>query len=468
MRLKRGLIPIALVIAFIAGAACVSAQEVTPRQACANLGGMWLDNAPSGYNCCGANKQQGQDFMMVVSNGALGTAQCIHTAKGWQWVARGLAGIIYRIDYEGVYKGGEAVFTDKGPRVCGQLMAGRIGTSQPLGHEVLHTTLFQNDPFLEPRTISNGYECVRTATGAYAIVECKGTHSANSEQGTNPVRVNDPGMNATATDGTRLWCNSDGLWVPTLDSDQNACTLAGQMRIDPATKTIPIVWTGTRCCGDTPGESYVDPLGDPVRDAKGNYMPPFPVGGCWQGKPVRGTGKDRRFVDDVVKDDPLFEQNGGALVNHSIINMNGTFHACQAPAVEFPQYTPVTVIQPPATTGPPSVPVGPPQPTERVWKTVCASCDVHLESLSYANYNRQVGFYYCDAGVAKQLFTLDDCAEGGDCRSFAANVLCIKPVSVAQYSYTSKSWCGGTPVTASITFPVAVLRCTTPSGPTAS
>jgi hypothetical protein len=39
MRLKRGLIPLALAMAFIASAACVAAQEVTPRQACANLGG---------------------------------------------------------------------------------------------------------------------------------------------------------------------------------------------------------------------------------------------------------------------------------------------------------------------------------------------------------------------------------------------------------------------------------------------
>jgi hypothetical protein len=160
--------------------------------------------------------------------------------------------------------------------------------------------------------------------------------------------------------------------------------------------------------------------------------------------------------------------------------MNGTFHACQAPAVEFPQYTPVTVIQPPTTTGPPSVPVGPAQPTERVWKMVCANCpDVRLVSLSYANYNRQVGFFYCDAGVRKQLNTIDDCVEGGDCRSYSANAVCIKTQQVPQYAYTSESWCGATQDTATtigrhlgigtyVGSPSAltVLRCTTPAGPT--
>lgn len=446
MHVKRGWCAVFLLVALLVCSSFTFAQELTPRQKCENLGGMFYDKGPPGQECCGDDKAMGQDFMMVVNAGTPLVGMCIKTRTKWQWITRGLAGSIYRIEYDTNYKGGEAVFTDNGPRVCGNIVQGAFGVPQRLNHEVLTLRLFENDPFLEPRTVVTGYECVRIASGAYAIVECKGSHAAMSEQSTNPLRVNDPGMNASAMNGVNYWCGTEGLWKVNLDSDQSACTLAGQMRMNTATKTVPIAWTGSRCCGEEPGESYSDPLGNPVRDAKGNYMPPYPVAGCWKAQPIRGTGKDRRYVDDVAKTDPLFEQNGGELLNHSIINVNGTFHACQPPTtIELPAFTPVTIIQPPSTSGPATIPGGAPVPQDRVWKLACGNCpDIRLVSLSFVNNARQVSYYYCDAGTRKQLYLLEDCMDGAVCKNYNPGAYCIKPQPAVQYTYANQNWCGAT------------------------
>jgi hypothetical protein len=440
--------------AFMAGACIVEDHLVSVqgpdvaanRQECEQKAGMWFPNAPAGYRCCGDNTASGADFMMLVNQGQIKAGLCVKTPKRWQWITRGDAGKIFRIELDGVLKGSEAVWTDNGPRVCGPTVKGSVGDPLPLGVETFTGEFFKDDPFLPPKTVYNDFTCTRTGASAYAAVECKGKHDAWSEQNMNPIRVHELGSNVTSLfDTTPYWCGGDGRWKLNLDNDQEACMMAGQLKINPLTKIMPIVWTGSRCCGEQPEEFYSDPLFAPVRDAKGNYMPPYAVSGCWNSNAVRGTGKVRRFLDEVAPKDLALKANGGEAGNYSIINFNGTFHGCKLPpSLGLPQTPNASDIVCANCTIPYQTPVVSNQTNETyvpTWHPLGSATQLFtdrngLVTLRYSTPK----LMYCTNGGISRIDVRADCQASQPCTDLEKGWLCVGAASGC--SYRSYQKCG--------------------------
>lgn len=419
------------------------------RQECEQKAGMWFPNAPAGYHCCGDNTGgNASDFMMLVNQGQIKAGLCVKTPTKWQWITRGDAGKIFRIELAGVLKGSEAVWTDNGPRVCGPTVKGSVGDPLPLGVETFTAELFKDDPFLAPITVYNEYTCTRAGASAYAAVECKGNHNAWSDQSNNPLRVHESGSNVTSIfDTVPYWCGSEGRWKRNLDSDQEACTLAGQLKMNPVTKNLPIMWTGTRCCGEQQEEFYSDPLPAPIRDAKGNYMPPYAVSGCWDSNAVRGTGKVRRFVDEVAPKDPTLKANGGEVVNYSIINFNGTFHGCMLPpSLGLPQTPNASDIVCDNCTVPYPTPIINNQ-TNATYVPTWHSLGNATQMLT--DRNGLIGLYYgtpkllvCTGNTTSRVDIRADCQASQPCSDMEKGWLCVGAASGCSYKGYQK--CGKT------------------------